>query len=135
MCGRGRARVGGRALTGWPGASATEGEGALTERAQHQGTRALTGGPGASGARARSRIRDLGRAIRIGWRGSGRGGVELLWAALLLFAAMRSPELRQACVGGFRGRRDRVEGKERRGEDLGRTGGDPARHSGHGEGA
>jgi hypothetical protein len=27
--------------------SATEGEGALTERAQHQGTRALTGRPGA----------------------------------------------------------------------------------------
>jgi hypothetical protein len=76
--------VGGRALTGGLGASATEGEGALTERAQRQGTRALTGGPGASGARARSDIRDLGRAIRIGRRGSDRGGVERLWAALLL---------------------------------------------------
>ena len=40
------ARVGGRALTGGPGTSATEGEGALTERAQRQGTWALTGGPG-----------------------------------------------------------------------------------------
>jgi hypothetical protein len=39
--------VGGRALTRGPEASATEGEGALTERAQRQGTWALTGGPGA----------------------------------------------------------------------------------------
>jgi hypothetical protein len=54
--------------------SATEGEGALTERAQRQGTRALTGGPGAQGTRARSGIHDLGRAIKIGWRGSDRGG-------------------------------------------------------------
>jgi hypothetical protein len=37
-------------LTGGPGASATKGEGALTERAQRQGTRALTGGPVAQGA-------------------------------------------------------------------------------------
>jgi hypothetical protein len=40
------ARVGGRALTGGPGASAIDGEGALTERAQRQGAWALTGGPG-----------------------------------------------------------------------------------------
>jgi hypothetical protein len=53
--------------------SATKGEGALTERAQHQGTRALTGEPGAQGARARSSIRDLDRAIRIGRRGSDWG--------------------------------------------------------------
>jgi hypothetical protein len=66
--------VGGRVLIGGPGASATEGEGALTERAQSQGTRALTGGPGAQGARARSGIRDLGHAIRIGRRGSDQGG-------------------------------------------------------------
>jgi hypothetical protein len=59
-------RAGGRVLTGGPGASATEGESALTERAQRQGTWALTGGPGAQGARARSGTRDLGRAIRIG---------------------------------------------------------------------
>jgi hypothetical protein len=58
--------VGGRALTGGPRASETEGESTLTERAQHQGTRALTGGPGVSGVRARSDIRDLGRAIKIG---------------------------------------------------------------------
>jgi hypothetical protein len=60
--------------TGWPGASATEGESALTERAQCQGTWALTGGPGAQGARARSGTRDLSRAIRIGRRGSDWGG-------------------------------------------------------------
>jgi hypothetical protein len=46
--------------------SATEGEGALTERAQRQGTRALTGGPGAQGTRVLSGIRDMGRAIKIG---------------------------------------------------------------------
>jgi hypothetical protein len=61
-------------LTGGPGASATEGEGALTERAQRQGTRALTDGPGAQGARARSGIRNLGRAIKIRRGRSDRGG-------------------------------------------------------------
>jgi hypothetical protein len=40
-------RAGGRVMTGGPGASVTEGEGALTERAQRQGTWALKGGPGA----------------------------------------------------------------------------------------
>jgi hypothetical protein len=59
-------------LTGGPGVSAIEGEGALTERAQRKGTRALTGGPGAQGARARSGIRDLGRAIKIGRRNQTR---------------------------------------------------------------
>jgi hypothetical protein len=59
-------------LIGGPRASATEGEGALTERARRQGTRALTGRPGAQGARARSGIRDLGRAIQIG-RGDQTG--------------------------------------------------------------
>jgi hypothetical protein len=54
--------------------SATEGEGTLTKRAQRKGTRALTGGPGAQGARARCGIRDLGRAIKIGWRGLDQGG-------------------------------------------------------------
>jgi hypothetical protein len=54
--------------------SATEGEGALTERAQRQGTRALTGRPGAQGAHARSGIRDLGRVIKIGRRGSDQRG-------------------------------------------------------------
>jgi hypothetical protein len=48
--------------------SPTEGESALTERSQRQGTRA-------QGARARSGIHDLGRAIKIGRRGSDWGGV------------------------------------------------------------
>jgi hypothetical protein len=61
-------------LTGEPGASVTEGESVLTEQAQRQGTRALTGGPGASGARARSGIHDLGRAIKIRRGRSDRGG-------------------------------------------------------------
>jgi hypothetical protein len=54
--------------------SATEGEGALTERAQRQGTRTLTGRLGAQGTRARSGIRDLGHAIKIGRGRSDRGG-------------------------------------------------------------
>jgi hypothetical protein len=54
----------GRALTGGPAVSATEG--ALTDRAQRQGTRALTDGPGRR-ARVREAVsRDLGRAIEIG---------------------------------------------------------------------
>jgi hypothetical protein len=68
------ARAGWRVLTGGPGASAIEEEGALTERAQRQGTRALTGGPGAQGARARSGIRDLGCGIQIGRGRSDQGG-------------------------------------------------------------
>jgi hypothetical protein len=55
--------------------SAAEGEGALTEWAQCQGTWALTGGPGAQSARVRSGIRDLGRAIKIGWGRSDQGGM------------------------------------------------------------
>jgi hypothetical protein len=43
--------------------SATEGESALTERAQRQRVWALTGGPGRQGARAGSVICDLSRAI------------------------------------------------------------------------
>jgi hypothetical protein len=52
-----------------------EGESALTERAQRRGTWVLTDGPGAQGARARNGTHDLGRAIRIGRRGSDRGWV------------------------------------------------------------
>jgi hypothetical protein len=48
--------------------SATEGEGALTERAQRQGARE-------QGTRARSGIRDLGRAIKIGRGRSDQGGM------------------------------------------------------------
>jgi hypothetical protein len=40
-------------------------------------------------------FRDLGRAIKIG-RGRSDRGVERMRAALLLSAAVRSPELRQA---------------------------------------
>jgi hypothetical protein len=82
--------------------SATEGEGALTERAQRQGTRALTGGPGAPGTHARSGIRDLDHAIKIG-RGNQTGEHERLLAALPLSAAVKSPELRQACARGVLG--------------------------------
>jgi hypothetical protein len=84
--------------------SAIEGEGALTERAQRQGTWALIGGPGGCRrVRARSDIRDLGHAIKVGRRGSDRGGVERLRAALFISAAMRSPELRQAGARGVPG--------------------------------
>jgi hypothetical protein len=54
------------------------------------------------GACVRSGIHDLGRAIKIGRRRSDRG-VEWLRAALLLSAAVRSPELRQACARGVPG--------------------------------
>jgi hypothetical protein len=94
----------------------------LTEQAQRQGVWALTGGPGRQGARERSGTCGLGRAIRIGRRGSeagkgracakryprsgscdqdrtegirpGRG--ERLRAALLLSAAVRSLKFRLA---------------------------------------
>jgi hypothetical protein len=56
----------------------------------------IRGRPRAQGARARSGTRGLSRAIRIGRRGSDRGGVEWLRAALLLSAAVRSSKLRQA---------------------------------------
>jgi hypothetical protein len=55
--------------------SVAEGEGALTERAQRQGTWALTGEPGTQGARVRSGIRDLGRVIKIGRGRSNQGGI------------------------------------------------------------
>jgi hypothetical protein len=62
-------------LTDGPGGVSDRG-GGRTDRAgpARQGTQALTGGLGASGARARSGIRDLGRAIKIGWRRSDQGG-------------------------------------------------------------
>jgi hypothetical protein len=104
--------------------SATEGESALTERAQHQRVWALTGGP-----RRRARVREAVpavQAVRSGLDGGdqrqakcagracakrypqsgpcdqdrtegirpGRG--ERLRAVLLLSAAVRLPELRQA---------------------------------------
>jgi hypothetical protein len=55
--------------------SATEGESALTERAQREETQVLTCGLGAQGARARSGIHDLGLAIEIGRGRSDRGRV------------------------------------------------------------
>jgi hypothetical protein len=67
------ARAGGRALTSGSGASAAEGEGALTERAQRQGTWALTGRAGRQ-ARVREAVsHGLSCAIRIRQRGSDRG--------------------------------------------------------------
>jgi hypothetical protein len=54
--------------------SAIEGESAPTERAQRQRVLALTSGPGRYGVRARSVICDLSHSIRIGRRGSDRGG-------------------------------------------------------------
>jgi hypothetical protein len=89
--------------------------------------------------------RDLGRAIMIGRRGSDRGGVEWLRAALFISAVVGSPKLKQACARGVPGllglgregeaMNPRAEGKERQREGIGRTGATPARHSGHGEGA
>jgi hypothetical protein len=93
--------------------SATDGEDALTKRAQRQGTWALTGGPGAQGARAWSGIHDLGRAIKIRW-GDQTGEDERLRVALLIFAAVRSPELRQACARGV----PRSPGLGREGENA-----------------
>jgi hypothetical protein len=58
--------------------------------------------------------RDLGHAIKIEWRGSDRGGGgERLQAALLLFAAVKSPELGQARARGVPGSLELV----REGED------------------
>jgi hypothetical protein len=89
-------------------------------------------------------------------RGDQIGGSEQLRAAPLLSTEVRSPELRQACARGVPGSlglgregegatvnstagkqatNPRAERGERRGEGLGRIGGAPARHSGHGEGA
>jgi hypothetical protein len=59
-------------------------------------TEGIRGRPRAQGTRAQSGTRGPGRAIRIGQRGSDRGQNRRLWAALLLSAAVRSPELRLA---------------------------------------
>jgi hypothetical protein len=83
--------------------SATEGEGALTERAQHQGTRALTGGPGAQGECARSRYLRSGPCDQDRTKGIRPGRDEWLRVALLLSAAVRSSELRQARARVFPG--------------------------------
>jgi hypothetical protein len=82
--------------------------------------------------------------------------VERLRGALLISAAVRSPELRQAqarlapgspglgregenaTANSVAGKMPRIRGQrgeERRGESLGRTGGTPVRDSDHGEGA
>jgi hypothetical protein len=78
----------------------TEGESALMGPALGNtgGDRRARG----QGARVRSGIRDLGRAIKIG-RGRLDQGDERLWAALLLFAAVRSLELGQAHARGVLG--------------------------------
>jgi hypothetical protein len=73
--------------------SATEGEGALIDRAQRQGTRTLADGPGRK-ARVREALsRDLGRAIEIGRGRSNRKGGERLRAAPLLLVTVKSQEL------------------------------------------
>jgi hypothetical protein len=47
----------------------------------------------------------------------------------------RGRECHDELNGGEEAMNLRTEREERRGESLGRTGGAPARHSGHGEGA
>jgi hypothetical protein len=54
--------------------SATEGEGALTDRAQRKWARALTDGPGGRALVREAVSRNLGRAIEIGWGRSNREG-------------------------------------------------------------
>jgi hypothetical protein len=83
--------------------SATEGESALTDRAQRQGTRALTGGPGAQGARARSGIPRSGSCNQDRTREIRPGEGERLRAAPLLLATVKSPELGQARARVVRG--------------------------------
>jgi hypothetical protein len=83
--------VGGRALTGGPAASVTEGV-TLTKWAQLQGTRALTDGPRHSAHEREAVSRDLSRAIKIRWERSNREG----WLAVGGAApsrGMKSPEL------------------------------------------
>jgi hypothetical protein len=62
-------------LTSGPEVSAAEGEGALTERAQRQEAWALTGRPGRQAREREAVSRDLGHAMKIGRRGSERGGM------------------------------------------------------------
>jgi hypothetical protein len=70
--------------------------GAMTDRAQRQGTRALRGGPGAQGASARSGIprSEPCDQDRTGDIRPGEG--ERLRVAPLLLATVKSPELGQA---------------------------------------
>jgi hypothetical protein len=65
--------VGRRALTGGPGAPATEGEDTLTERAQRQRAWVLTGGPGRQAHVREVVSHDLGHAMKIRRRGSEQG--------------------------------------------------------------
>jgi hypothetical protein len=66
------ARTGGRALTGRLGGVSDRGR---TDRAgPTPGVASADRRARASGARARSGICDLGRAMKIRWRGSDRGG-------------------------------------------------------------
>jgi hypothetical protein len=133
--------------------SATEGEGALNDRAQSQGTQTLADGPGRR-ARVREAVsRDLGRAIEIGRGRSNHEGGERLRAAPLLLTMVKSLELglaRATVVPGSpelgrEGENDsansvaglwpRVRGQrgEMAGEGLGQVGGTLVRDSGRGE--
>jgi hypothetical protein len=63
--------------------SATEGESALTERAQREETQVLTCGLGAQGARARSGIHDLTGQTHGAEREKGTRGETAQWIPLL----------------------------------------------------
>jgi hypothetical protein len=73
--------------------SATEGEGALTGRAQSQGTRVLTGGLGRH-ARLREAVSTIWVVRSRSDGGDQTGEDEWLRAVLLFSAAVKSPELR-----------------------------------------
>jgi hypothetical protein len=93
-------------LTGGPGGVSDRGGGCSDRAGPAPGD---TGADRrARGARARSGIRDLGRAIKIG-RGRSDQGDERLWVALLLSAAVRSLELGQAHARVVPGSRDWAE--------------------------
>jgi hypothetical protein len=75
--------------------SATEGEGTLTDWAQRHGTQALTGGPWRQ-ARVREAVSTIWAVRSRSDGGDQTGEDERLRAALLLSAAVKSPELRLA---------------------------------------
>jgi hypothetical protein len=91
------ARMGRRALTGGLGASAAEGGGCTDRAGPAQGDLGAVRRAMASGARARSVIHDLRRAMKIRRKGSDRGGGdERLRATLFLSVVVGSLELRLA---------------------------------------
>jgi hypothetical protein len=90
-------RTGGRALTSRPGASAAEGEGALTERVQRQrGNRWLQGSEGVRAVRSRSD------------GGSGPRGVRAVRSRLDGGNRTKKDERLRAALTGGTGRQTRV---------------------------